>query len=149
MKAMSKEEKIKEAWVKLIGEEEFNNLKIDIDLLGWLKVSERDYHYKYNTSLVGDFNGKGYNPMQKIKDYEANPTPYFVRPKSLEGIEKNNGWIKIESDKDLPKEEGLYFAMRRDKTKVEVINFFFDLSKEFKKIATHYQPITKPKPPIY
>ena len=26
------------------------------------------------------------------------------RPKSLQGIENNNGWIKIESEEDLPKE---------------------------------------------
>ena len=29
------------------------------------------------------------------------------RPKALKGIEDNNGWIKIESVEDLPKEEGL------------------------------------------
>ena len=29
------------------------------------------------------------------------------RPKSLHEIENNNGWIKIESEKDLPKEKGL------------------------------------------
>ena len=73
----------------------------------------------------------------------------FFRPKSLQGIENNNGWIRIESEADLPKEEGLYFTMRRDKTKVEITHFFYELSKEFKKVATHYQPIEKPKPPIY
>ena len=143
---MSKEEKIKEAWVKLIGEEEFNNLKIDIDLLGWLKVSERDYHYKYNTSLVGDFNGKGYNPMQKIKDYEANPTPYFVRPKSLEGIEKNNGWIKIESESDLPNKTNDYWIV--NKLGVSIRNYDMQEDNDWNDV-THYQPITKPKPPIY
>ena len=146
MKATSKEEKIKEAWVKLIGEEEFNNLKIDIDLLGWLKVSERDYHYKYNTSLVGDFNGKGYNPMQKIKDYEANPTPYFVRPKSLEGIEKNNGWIKIESESDLPNKTNDYWIV--NKLGVSIRNYDMQEDNDWNDV-THYQPITKPKPPIY
>jgi hypothetical protein len=146
MKAMSKEEKIKEAWVKLIGEEEFNNLKIDIDLLGWLKVSERDYHYKYNTSLVGDFNGKGYNPMQKIKDYEANPTPYFVRPKSLEGIEKNNGWIKIESESDLPNKTNDYWIV--NKLGVSIRNYDMQEDNDWNDV-THYQPITKPQPPIY
>jgi hypothetical protein len=139
-------EKIKEAWVKLIGEEEFNNLKIDIDLLGWLKVSERDYHYKYNTSLVGDFNGKGYNPMQKIKDYEDNPTPYFVRPKSLEGIEKNNGWIKIESESDLPNKTNDYWIV--NKLGVSIRNYDMQEDNDWNDV-THYQPITKPQPPIY
>ena len=73
----------------------------------------------------------------------------LYRPKSLKGIENNNGWIRIESKDDLPKDEGLYFTMRRDKTKVEITHFFYELSKEFKKVATHYQPIEKPLKPIY
>ena len=36
-----------------------------------------------------------------------NGVVYSYRPKSLQGIENNNGWIKIESEKDLPKEKGL------------------------------------------
>ena len=30
-----------------------------------------------------------------------------VRPKTLQGLENNNGWVKIESIEDLPKEKGL------------------------------------------
>ena len=37
-------------------------------------------------------------------DYDDFSTGYF-RPKSLKGIENNNGWIRIESEADLPEKE--------------------------------------------
>lgn len=81
-------------------------------------------------------------------------------PYSLEGIDNNNGWIKIESEADLPKESGLYHVVCFG---VETILEFFDNSKvkgfihigktyinRYNEIGvTHYQPIQKPKPPIY
>jgi hypothetical protein len=123
---MTKQEKIKEAYG-----EHFEAVKDYVD--------ENGYCYAY-FNLAGSFKHDVFFDSGLIAKW---------RPKPLAGLEHNNGWIEIESDKDLPKEEGLYFVMRRDKTKVEVIKFFFELSKEFKKIATHYQPIIKPKPPIY
>ena len=62
-------------------------------------------------------------------------------------VEINSNWIKIESKKDLPKEQGYYFTMRRDGTKIEIKHFFFELEKEFMRIATHYKPIIFPSPP--
>jgi hypothetical protein len=123
---MTKQEKIIEAYG-----EHFETVKNHIDENGWIYTCYFIFYCNFK------YHEKGFGATHRI------------RPKSLAGIEDNNGWIKIESDKDLPKEEGLYFVMRRDKTKVEVIKFFFELSKEFKKRATHYQPIFKPKNPIY
>ena len=77
----------------------------------------------------------------------------FFRPKSLQGIENNNGWIKIESEKDLPKESGLYFG--KDYEFGTDMTFFDFETKEWEDSSgyllniTHYQPIEKPKPPIY
>jgi len=79
----------------------------------------------------------------------------FQRPKSLQGIENNNGWVKIESEADLPKESGVYEACINEEY-IGRINF----SKEFNewscvydsdnlRFPTHYQPIIKPQPPIY
>ena len=59
----------------------------------------------------------------------------------------NNGWIKIESEKDLPKESGFFFIYEE-----AVINepcYFNSITKkwiiECEQYPTHYQPILKPK----
>ena len=74
----------------------------------------------------------------------------FWRCKSLQGIENNKGWIRIESKDDLPKEEGNYFIVRNNN---EVGASYFIPNNDFSVIdwryITHYQPIEKPKPPIY
>ena len=72
------------------------------------------------------------------------------RPKSLQGIENNKGWIRIESKDDLPKEEGNYFIVRNNN---EVGASYFIPNNDFSVIdwryITHYQPIEKPLKPIY
>lgn len=75
----------------------------------------------------------------------------WYRPMSLRGIENNNGWIRIESESDLPKQNGRYWIM----SKSSIINQdVFDstdmiLKSLWKSNYTHYQPIIKPEPPIY
>ena len=77
----------------------------------------------------------------------------FWIPKSLKGIENNNGWIKIESEADLPKESGFYFGKDYE-FGTDIMYFDFE-TKKWKDLsgyiqqATHYQPIVKPEPPIY
>ena len=78
----------------------------------------------------------------------------FWRPKSLQGIENNNGWIKIESEADLPNDEdAIYWALKNSKavcielkTPINLKELFSDFLKD--KI-THYQLIEQPKPPIF
>ena len=77
----------------------------------------------------------------------------LFRPKSLQGIENNNGWIKIESEKDLPKVSGLYFGKDYE-FGTDMMYFDFETKKwedsnGYLQNVTHYQPIKKPKPPIY
>lgn len=78
----------------------------------------------------------------------------FVRPKSLEGIENNNGWIKVESEADLPKSHLDVYMF--DEINNISFGFWDNLQMCFKdrfgqeyQFITHYQPIEKPKPPIY
>lgn len=78
----------------------------------------------------------------------GNPEPY-VRPSSLKGIDNNNGWIRIESEDDLPKESGMYHTYYADGV---VSSRYFNKEKNdwtTNPKATHYQPIKKPLPPIY
>lgn len=67
---------------------------------------------------------------------------------------ENNGWIKIESEEDLPKESG-YFFTKSDvwwEPYYRIDIFCGKLSNSFengKSCFTHYQPIVKPLKPIY
>ena len=78
----------------------------------------------------------------------------FWRPKSLQGIENNNGWIKIESEADLPK-EGMHHSILLDSECIngyrnyDVIVFYEVNSRFRKKEISHYQPIEFQKPPIF
>ena len=82
-----------------------------------------------------------------ISDY----TDYF---ESL--LKPNNGWIKIEREQDLPKENGDYWVVWNGKI---IIQYWYssdnphaDIQKQnsdWMKIVTHYQPIEQPKHPLY
>ena len=104
---------------------------IHADINGWIK---------YGMYCPSDFG---------IEDYDELDTIGIWRCKSLKGIENNNGWTRIESEADLPK-EGNYFVVK-NKTVIETSYFMPD--NDFSLIEwrniTHYQPIEKPKPPIY
>lgn len=70
------------------------------------------------------------------------------RPKSLAGIENNNGWIAIKSDDDLPKDSYNYWVRQSDGI-ITSIRQYDDNKKYWDVTATHYQPIIKPLPPVY
>lgn len=67
------------------------------------------------------------------------------RPKSLQGIENNNGWIKIESEEDLPKEQETFHVVLKNGN-VYMRTF---VNKASFSDVTHYQQFKKPKPPIF
>jgi len=114
-------------------------------------------------------------PNIMIKELELKRhTICTYTPIKLIGIEDNNGWIKIESDDDLPKEKEFFrfipcnnfdreFMGWIDNKLGEVlfIDFtFYEVEKDGNRYVsqsnawltsqiTHYQPIQKPQPPIY
>lgn len=81
----------------------------------------------------------------------------FWRPISLKGIEHNNWWVKVESEKDLPKEDSEVFFVQDGR----IINgyfyrgqfgdpFFLEQPTIYPiEAVTHYKLIEKPFPPIY
>lgn len=82
--------------------------------------------------------------------YFQNREEYY-RPISLRGIETNNSWIRIESEKDLPSEDCDVFLYFKDG---EIMCDRFLLNyKNFATInyihVSHYQPITKPLQPLH
>lgn len=127
---MTKEEKIKEAWGKAY--DEVKHLLTENGYIWSVDLA----HICLDLSL--------YN-----LDLNYNDTG--CRPKSLKGIENNNGWIKIENEEDLPKEDCNVFILH--KTYGIITDKYKSVKKDFhynyKKNITHYQPIEKPKPPIY
>lgn len=131
---MSKEEIIKEAWGV--------HYAYDIDENGFRKYSEFD---KYHLEQWGnEYFEKSYNEISK---------EWCVRPKSLSGIETNNGWTKIESESDLPSNDFEYkvgtmvgekfYLSKGVYEKDEVVRSWYSNK------ITHYQPIQKLETPIH
>lgn len=129
---MTKREKIKEVYYKYFDKE-------DVDIT--MHISVNGYIEKENLKLIKQV---GFLENFEIEQFRC-------RPIELKGIENNNGWIKIESKDNLPKESGTYHVIYE--------NSFNNIGREhfylkgvgwdsFLKV-THYQPIIKPKPPIY
>jgi len=126
----TKEEVIQEAWTDAVGVERYEYLKEELIFDGFL-------HFQ-PTSL-------------KSVDTKIIDGCPFYRPKSLSGIENNNGWIRVESEEDLKLERGYYWFKWNSVTGEENIqislvdNRGINLYQE----PTHYRPIVKPKPPLY
>ena len=132
---MTKEDVIKKAWG-----EYYEDYKKYIDKNGLL--SDRFLTNKQCKTLNDDF--------LSIEIYSPDKGYYFYRPKSLQGIEDNNGWIRIESEDDLPKDKCVLLVYPEFD---DQYTFLYNNDKESKETLienhTHYQPIEKPKPPIF
>lgn len=119
---MTKEEKIKEAWG-----EYYEKNKDSIDENGYMLGNYKSYP----------------NIKFDVEDFT------YLQPKSLQGIENNNGWIKIESEDDLPNDNGRYWVIHKCDIIFVSVEYFFRKRWESILDVTHYQPIEKPKPPLY
>ncbi len=93
-----------------------------------------------------------------------------ITPKSLQGLENNNGWIRIESEDwlkehrinssttkfyiDDPDEDYFDIAIQLNDKEESIVGlsdylFMKDILIKSNIKATHYQPIVKPEKPIY
>ncbi len=68
------------------------------------------FHSYFCNGLDEILEGFGIKENQIDYDLDFNGVGKF-RPISLKGIEDNNGWTKIESIEDLPKEKGFYLFL--------------------------------------
>ncbi len=77
------------------------------------------------------------------------------RPKSLSGLEDNNGWISINSEKDLPKHENEKYHGGRflDNGEFIELSYRMDLKQTIEHFKfgtiTHFQKSKDLQPPIY
>lgn len=116
---------------------------------GWCTMLD-EYDSKNLKSPSFIYLGYSQDFVRKSIDTKIIKGSFLWRPKSLSGLEDNNGWIKFEIDKDLPN-SGSYFVVYKTG---ELSSFYLD-KKHFNNDhywidnITHYQPITIPKPPIY
>mgnify|MGYP003462249392 CR=1 FL=1 len=134
----TKEEVIKEDWV-LFGVD--SNESYD----GWISAE----YIPEEAILSGMLDLKNFRTST---DYDEP----FYRPKSLQNIESNNGWISINSEKDLPSEDlDVHIVFKKDGGNFQTfgvwdkrLNSFWSGAMKID-IPTHYQPIVKPSLPIY
>jgi len=130
---MTKQEKIKEVYGEF-----YDKLKNEI--------SENGYVFQGHLLSLGS---DTYEFISKKLDLVRNVTS--LMPKSLVGIHDNNGWIKIDSENDLPKENTNCHILYTDGS--YSTDLFLTTTNQFRsnswKYITHYQPIVKPEPPIY
>lgn len=114
---------------------------------GWCRMFDED-----DNLLSPSFISLGFKRdfVEKALDTKSIGNECKWRPKSLQGIENNNGWIRIESEEDLPKDSFNYYAFCSNGS-IMTFNDFEYYKKyiipELK--VTHYQPIVKPEKPIY
>lgn len=156
---MTKQEKIKEAW----GNQCFDKINKDGWLYfgycvnGWDDIED----WLDENNLISDEN---YYDMTCKELDNGDLILVQVRPKSLQGIENNNGWIKIEEeDLILPidgtevhfyhsfvNENGIQNEYHKGIFNAALgFTSFYDSENYKVKEVTHYQPIEKPKPPLY
>jgi hypothetical protein len=148
MKQTTKEEVIKEAYG-----EYYEIAKQFVDENGWIDRFKQSYYLNIgNWGLVDPpiiKNILGFNDSAGIQIYNDK-----WRPSILRGIENNNGWTKIESEEDLPKEDVMYklgFFKSSDKFYQDsnLCNLKTALCALRESHYTHYRQISEFKPPIF
>ena len=134
---MTRKEIIIKAWMDLNIETPFGIC----DKTGWF----HGYFCNGIDDIIND-----YGDITDKIDYDIDMSGVGkFRPKSLRGIENNNGWIKIQSEEDLPKEDGFYWVI--DSEASEVVDRYFEKGNHdfFKQFSSHYHPVIKPDLPLY
>ena len=135
--------KTKEEVIQIAYGEYWEQVKDYVDENGWCKTRK----------------GIGFAQIQQSelhiefkKDYNFSSYPF--RPKSLQNIESNNGWISINSENDLPTIGTFYTILSFDENIVEREfphpKFTLEFNKEWwLKYVTHYQEKIMPNKPLH
>lgn len=122
---------------------------------GSLKSACLDLKIKYSSMLSKiSLNGKGKNDtsLMYLSELEELPNNIIIKIGNKEfnfNSEYQSKWVKIESEEDLPKEDGFYWVI--DSEASEVIDRYFEKGNHdfFKQFSSHYHPVIKPNLPLY
>ncbi|WON94734.1 hypothetical protein [Sphingobacterium sp. UGAL515B_05] len=145
----SKQEVIQQHYIDLLNADKFFKLKPHIDEDGWCLMFDEKGE---KVSLTFKELGFEKDPLGKTVAGGLTQKGHKWRPKSLAGLETNNGWTIADVTK-LPT-EGIYnvgyflddgtFHLGNDEVEwYELREYVVDFG------FTHYQPIIKPEDPIY
>lgn len=131
-----KQNAIKFAWENLVGYENVGKLRIDEN--GWCNHQCRQYMPK---QFFENLSSK----LRPFKTKEPSGMDLLYRPKSLNGIENNNGWNRIDNVKDLPETVGNYTFLVDGR---EVLGWH-EVGVMFPKNYTHWRNYTEFPRPLY
>lgn len=138
-KLTKKQEVIRLAWGDL-----YDKIKDRVDLSGWCRGDE--YFNEIFTGCKLD--------LETFNNYDPHSC-YWKSPKSLQGIENNNGWFSIE-EHGLPIGTFEFLIHEDYRKKDEVTTKFLTINQALidnKDMAwhvySHYKPLTKQLLPLY
>ncbi len=131
---MNKEQLIKESW-EAIGID-FSTIENELDENGW---------------HLGDVDQIPKDSYEQCDHYSKSVGKMAERPKSLRGLEDNNGWIKINDEDDFPRSEGEYTLMftNQQHTNKIVDHIWFKSADLLWKCTTHYRIKQQLPKPLY
>lgn len=102
----------------------------------------------YSFDFIGSFSD--YDLGTKFKIIFTGISIFRAIPFSIIGIEDNNGWIKIESETDLPKDDDGAYWISNENGRFDFIATGYQIKAKWKnETCTHYKEIGFPKDPIY
>ena len=142
---MTIEEKIKEDWGEYWDFFNYNTQKRILENNGSVDYFLLSKEEKEDTEvLIGDI-----RKLECTKTDEG--TARYFRPKSLKGIENNNGWKILKLNTEL--KEGKYhvFCNGRQDIMRYFQGYFYDYDQKYKPLSevTHYDEYIERKPPIF
>jgi len=137
-----KQKAIQEAWVKLLNPDTFELLTLnDEGYSNW-------HCRRHIKNVLWDELYSKLGPVKGKRRDTGNDMLY--RPKSLSGIDTNNGWTRIEPDgSNLPAEGAKYIWTDMTGRNIErEYDKKWD-AKTWANVYTHYRPVTELPKPIY
>lgn len=100
-----------------------------------------------------DINAKTYSNDKFFDRLQFNDKRHSIRPKSLKGLDCNNGWTRIDNENDLPTESGWYEFQIFPQENYTPNHSYWNIGNVkvgwFIETYTHYRRIHKPNIPIY
>jgi len=138
----AKKKLIFKEWIDIVGEEKFKSLLIDEN--GYLNFTSTKEYHSYNNIYPNKFMVKDYNPYKNGAD--SHVQNISIRPVTLHKLENNNGWISLK-ESGLPVDDNYYFVVIDNH--ISIKQFHIIQYKWWREYVSHYQPITKPKNPLF
>jgi len=117
---------------------EYENIGIPLEASlnienGWLKIKPNQHRSKY----------------EKLDLLKLTSLTHSIRPKTLKGIEDNNGWVKIKDALTLPKKGRIFWVMKKGYDYPIIERLYENDSLYWLDLFTHYKAIEIPNNPLY